>query len=87
MMACDCHQGGFYSEVLDRSLCENATEQFAARSSSRPRPRGSWLSAALFFQRLYITSLVIVRLALPADPKDPGIWLADPTYRAGSASH
>ncbi len=37
--------------------------------------------SGIIFSALYITSLVLVRLAVPADPKDPGIWLADPTYR------
>ena len=37
--------------------------------------------SGVIFSALYITSLVLVRLAVPADPKDPGIWLADPTYR------
>ncbi|MEI8373203.1 MAG: hypothetical protein WCJ35_10270 [Planctomycetota bacterium] len=37
--------------------------------------------SGIVFSVLYITSLVLVRLAVPADPKDPGIWLADPAYR------
>ncbi len=37
--------------------------------------------SGIIFSALYITSLVLVRLAVPADPKDPGIWLADPVYR------
>jgi hypothetical protein len=43
-------------------------------------PRGVAISG-IVFSALYITSLVIVRLAVPADPRDPGIWLADPTHR------
>jgi hypothetical protein len=49
------------------------------RQASSP-PRGVAISG-IVFSALYITSLVIVRLAVPADPRDPGIWLADPTYR------
>jgi hypothetical protein len=37
--------------------------------------------SGIIFSGLYITSLVLVRLAIPADPKDPGIWLANPAYR------
>ena len=37
--------------------------------------------SGIIFSTLYITSLILVRLAVPADPKDPGIWLADPAYR------
>ena len=49
------------------------------RQASSP-PRVVAVSGILF-SVLYITSLVLVRLAIPADPKDPGIWLADPAYR------
>lgn len=37
--------------------------------------------SGVVFSALYITSLVIVRVAIPAHPKDPGIWLADPACR------
>ena len=37
--------------------------------------------SGIIFSALYITSLVLVRLAVPANPKDPGVWLTDPTYR------
>jgi hypothetical protein len=50
-----------------------------ARQPSSP-PRVVAVSG-IVFSALYITSLVLVRLAVPADPKDPGIWLADPAYR------
>ena len=49
------------------------------RQASSP-PRGVAVSG-IVFSVLYITSLVLVRLAVPANPKDPGIWLADPAYR------
>ena len=49
------------------------------RQASSP-PRVVAISGVIF-SALYITSLVLVRLAVPADPKDPGIWLADPAYR------
>ena len=48
------------------------------RNSSPPRVVAI---SGIIFSALYITSLVLVRLAVPADPKDPGIWLADPAYR------
>ena len=38
--------------------------------------------SGVIFSALYITSLVLVRLAIPADPKEPGIWLSDPAYRS-----
>ena len=46
-----------------------------------PSPPRVVAVSGIVFSALYITSLVIVRIAIPADPKDPGAWLADPTYR------
>jgi hypothetical protein len=37
--------------------------------------------SGIVFTVLYVTSLLLIRLAVPAHPRDPGIWLADPTYR------
>jgi hypothetical protein len=37
--------------------------------------------SGIIFSALYITSLVLVRFTVPADPKDPGVWLTDATYR------
>lgn len=47
--------------------------------SSAP-PRVVAISGVVF-SALYVTSLVLVRLAVPADPKEPGAWLADPMLR------
>ena len=46
-----------------------------------PSPPRVVAISGIVFSALYITSLVLIRLAVPADPKDPGIWLADPAYR------
>jgi hypothetical protein len=35
----------------------------------------------MVFSALFLTSLVILRVAVPADPTEPGIWLAEPGYR------
>lgn len=43
-------------------------------------PRGVAISG-IIFSVLYIVSLALVRLSVPADPTDPGEWLADPGYR------
>lgn len=43
-------------------------------------PRGIAVSG-LIFSALFLTSLVILRLAVPADPADSGVWLADPNSR------
>jgi hypothetical protein len=38
--------------------------------------------SGIIFSVLYIASLVIIRLAVPADPTEPGVWLADPDSRS-----
>src|SRR5258708_38953282 len=48
------------------------------RPSSPPRVVAI---SGIIFSALYIASLVLLRLAVPADPKDPGAWLADPKLR------
>ncbi len=37
--------------------------------------------SGLVFSILYMTSLILIRLSVPADPAESGAWLADPTYR------
>ena len=37
--------------------------------------------SGIVFSGLYITSLVLIRLAIPADPAEPGAWLTDPAAR------
>src|SRR5258708_36786687 len=49
-------------------------------TANRPPPAPPRVVAVsgMIFAALYIASLVFARLAVPADPKDPGAWLADP---------
>ena len=54
-----------------------------SRTASHPAalpPRIVAISG-ISFSTLDIASLGLVRLAVPADPKDAGIWLAEPAYR------
>jgi len=44
-------------------------------------PRAVAISG-MIFAALYVASLVFARLAVPADPTEPGAWLADPTLRS-----
>ena len=37
--------------------------------------------SGIIFAGLYVTSVVLVRLAVPADPTEPGTWLAEPSSR------
>jgi len=46
-----------------------------------PSPPRAVAVSGLIFAGLFITSLVLVRLAMPADPSEPGAWLADDTAR------
>jgi hypothetical protein len=39
--------------------------------------------SGLVFAALYFVSLVLVRIAVPADPNEPGSWLVDPSVRKG----
>jgi len=39
--------------------------------------------SGVIFSGLNIVSLVLVRLAVPADPTDPGVWLTDESLRNG----
>lgn len=55
-------------------------------STDRPPPLGPPRVVALsglIFATLYVISLVLVRLAVPADPTEPGAWLADAALRSG----
>jgi hypothetical protein len=48
-----------------------------------PSPPRVVAISGILFSLLYIVSLVLIRLAIPADPKAPGIWLTDETLRNG----
>lgn len=39
--------------------------------------------SGVIFSALYVASLILIRLAVPADPTEPGVWLADPAFRHG----
>lgn len=48
-----------------------------------PAPPRMVAISGIIFAALYFASLVLIRLAVPADPMEPGAWLADPTLRRG----
>lgn len=37
--------------------------------------------SGIVFAVLYFVSLILIRLAAPSDPTEPGVWLADPVLR------
>ena len=47
-----------------------------------PAPPRVVAVSGIVFAALFITSLVLLRLAVPADSRDPGVWLADLTLRS-----
>ncbi len=49
--------------------------------STVPAPPRIVAISGIVFAALFIASLVLIRLAVPADPSDPGIWLTDPILR------
>jgi hypothetical protein len=50
-------------------------------SGQPPAPPRIVAISGIVFASLYMVSLVLVRLAVPADPTEPGAWLADETLR------
>ncbi len=53
----------------------------ATQSRQSPAPPRVVAISGIVFSVLYIASLVIVRLAVPAGPTEVGAWLADPDFR------
>lgn len=46
-----------------------------------PVPPRAIAVSGMFFSVLFLTSLIILRIAVPADATDPGAWLANPGLR------
>ena len=52
-----------------------------AQTQQVPSPPRAVAISGIIFCVLYMGSLVLIRLAVPADPTEPGLWLADPSFR------
>ena len=52
-----------------------------AQLQNVPSPPRAVAISGIVFAALYMISLVLIRLAVPADPTEPGEWLADPAFR------
>jgi hypothetical protein len=52
-----------------------------AQTQPVPSPPRIVAISGIMFAVLYMISLVLIRLAVPADPTEPGLWLADPSFR------
>jgi len=63
------------------ALSEDAMNEMPTQSRQVPSPPRVVAISGIVFSVLYIASLVLIRLAVPADPADPGVWLADPAFR------
>ncbi len=55
--------------------------QTPAQMQQVPSPPRLVAISGIVFSVLYMVSLVFIRLAVPADPTEPGLWLADPSFR------
>jgi hypothetical protein len=64
------------------AIWKNAMSTIPAESRAPPAPPRVVAISGIIFAALYIASLVFARLAVPADPTEPGAWLADPTLRS-----
>jgi hypothetical protein len=57
-------------------------DQLPIESQHTPALPRAVAVSGIIFSALYFASLVLIRLAVPADPTEPGIWLADPGSRS-----
>jgi hypothetical protein len=60
---------------------KNAVSTTPTEIRPPPAPPRVVAISGVVFSALYIASLVLIRLAVPADPTEPGAWLADPDFR------
>src|SRR5450755_2644887 len=56
-------------------------DRIPAETTQPPAPPRAVAISGIVFSVLFIICLVLIRLAVPADPSDPGEWLADPSFR------
>jgi hypothetical protein len=68
-------------DLRDPALWKNAMSTMPTEGLPPAAPPRVVAISGLIFAGLYIASLVFARLAVPADPREPGAWLADPTLR------
>lgn len=52
-------------------------------SRHAPAPPRIIVLSGMIFSLLFTASVILLRLAVPTDPMDPGSWLADPDLRNG----
>ena len=55
--------------------------RISADTAQPPAPPRVVAISGIIFSALFIVSLVLVRIAIPADPSDQGKWLANPGFR------
>jgi hypothetical protein len=72
--------GDFWQVAMNADMFEmNRPPTESQRVAQLPR---AVAVSGIIFSVLYIVSLVLLRLAVPADPKEPGAWLMDPASRS-----
>ena len=63
------------------STAQRKYEPNAGANSTCPIAPASCRDQRHYLLRAVYHSLVLIRLAVPADPTEPGFWLADPAFR------
>jgi hypothetical protein len=62
-------------------MAEDAMSAASTESLHPPAPPRAVAVSGMIFSALFLTCLVILRVAVPADATDPGAWFADPSSR------
>jgi hypothetical protein len=62
-------------------MSEDVLTAAPTESGKPPTPPRMVAISGIVFSAFYIASLVLLRIAVPADPRDPGAWLADTVFR------
>lgn len=63
------------------TLWNNLLKAIQTENRALPAPPRVVAISGLIFASLYIASLVFTRLAVPADPMEPGTWITDPVLK------
>ena len=66
----------------DPAIWKNVLSTIPTENRLPPAPPRVVAISGMIFAVLYIASLVFARLAVPADPTEPGNWLADSALRS-----
>lgn len=63
------------------AISEGTVSSAPTETPQPPSPPRGIAVSGMIFSGLYVASLVLIRLGVPADPTEPGVWLTDPVLR------